>query len=104
MTALADAAGAHGLAYYVLLAAVAVTAIAALETFGNLVELAGTAGGLRLARWEAACSGCALALALVASAVRSGGSVPPVGTSALLACLGVFTVQGLLALPREVRL
>ncbi len=98
VTALTDAAGAHGLAYYVLLAAVVATAIAALETFGNLVELAGSAAGVRLARWEATCSGFALTLALIASAVRSGGSVPPVGTSALLACLAVCTMQGLLSL------
>lgn len=101
-TALVDAVGAHGLAYYLLLAAVVATAIAALESFGTLVELSGS-DGLRLARWEAACLGCALALALVAAAVRSGSSVPPVGTSALLACLAVFALQSLLVLPRAIR-
>jgi hypothetical protein len=102
-TAAADAAGAHGVAYYVLLAAVVATAIAALETFGNLVELTGAASGLRLARWEAVCSACGLVLALVSAAVRSGGTVPPVGMSALVGCLAAFTVQGLVALPREIR-
>jgi hypothetical protein len=101
-TALVDAVGAHGLAYYVLLAAVVATAIAALESFGDLVEPSGS-HGLRLARWEAVCSACALALALVAAAVRSGSSVPPVGTSALLACLAVFALQGVLVLPRAIR-
>jgi hypothetical protein len=103
-TAFADGLGAHGFAYYVLLAAVVATALAALDAFGNLVELAGSAAGLRLARWEAFCSGSALVLALVAAAVRSGSSPPPIGTSALVACLAIITLQGLVALPRTVRL
>ena len=98
----ADTAGVHGLAFYLLLAAVVVTAHAALEAYGRLVDLPGSAPELAAARVQAALGACALALVVVAAAVRAPflgeGTVPAAGLSALVASLA------LLALQRAVRL
>ena len=75
----ADALGAEGAAFYLLLAAVVVTAHAALDAYGHLVELPGTAPTLAAARLNAALGVLALSLVLVAAAVHAHGAVPPVG-------------------------
>jgi hypothetical protein len=90
----ADALGAQGAAFYLLLAAVVVTAHAALQAYGHLVELPGTAPTLAAARLNAALGVLALSLVLVAAAVHAHGSVPPVGISAAVASLALLGLQG----------
>jgi hypothetical protein len=52
VAALADARGAHGLAYDALLAAVPFTAVTALVCFGEYLEhRAGPVGGLQSLQW-----------------------------------------------------
>ena len=93
-----DLLGAHELAFYVLLAAVVVTAHAALDAYGRLVELPGRSPELAAARLQAGLGFCALVLVVVAAAVRApvlgDGSVPAVGLSALVASLALLATQG----------
>jgi hypothetical protein len=86
--------GAEGAAFYLLLAAVVVTAHAALDAYGHLVELPGTAPTLAAARLNAALGVLALSLVLVAAAVHAHGAVPPVGISAAVASLALLSLQG----------
>lgn len=90
----ADTLGAQGAAFYLLLAAVVVTAHAALQAYGHLVELPGTAPTLGAARLNAALGVLALSLVLVAAAVHAHGAVPPVGVSAAVASLALLGLQG----------
>ena len=100
--AAADRLGAHGLAFYLLLAAVVVTAHAALEAYGRLVELPGRAPELAAARLQTALGFSALVLVVVAAAARApvlgDGSVPALGLSALVASLALLATQGALRL------
>ena len=98
--ALADARGGHELAFYLLVGAVPTAAIAALSTFGDLVEMPGRASGHAAARLDALLSALALLSVLVAAAARGQATegVPPLGASALVACLAVFVAQALVAL------
>jgi hypothetical protein len=90
----ADALDAQGAAFYLLLAAVVVTAHAALQAYGRLVELPGTAPTLAAARLNATLGVLALSLVLVAAAVHAHGAVPPVGISAAVASLALLGLQG----------
>jgi hypothetical protein len=96
--ALADAGALHEAAFYLLVAAVPVTAVGALSALGDLLD--GSEG--RLGRLQVALSGLALVWVVLAAAVRSPsvdeGTVPPLAISALVASLAVFAVQGLAAL------
>src|SRR3954469_2034772 len=98
--AAADGAGAHGVAFYALLAAVPAAAAAALEAFGESLEDAGT-------RLHALLWGVVLALTVVGAAVRAPrlaeGTVPAIGRSAVVACLAIFCVQAVVGLVRELR-
>lgn len=89
----ADTLGAHGAAFYLLLAAVVVTAHAALEAYGRLVELPGSAPTLGVARFNAILGLLALSLVLVAAAVHADGAVPPVGISAAVVSLALLSLQ-----------
>lgn len=93
-----DRLGAHDAAFYLLLGAVVVTAHAALEAYGRLVELPGNAPRLAAARVQAVLGGFALVLVVVAAAVRApvlgDGAVPPLGLSALVASLALVATQG----------
>jgi hypothetical protein len=90
----ADTLGAHGAAFYLLLAAVVVTAHAALQAYGRLVELPGSAPALGAARLNVTLGLLALVLVLVAAAVHADGAVPPVGISAAVASLALLGLQG----------
>jgi hypothetical protein len=90
----ADTLGAHGAAFYLLLAAVVVTAHAALQAYGRLVELPGSAPDLGAARLNVTLGLLALVLVLVAAAVHADGAVPPVGISAAVASLALLGLQG----------
>jgi hypothetical protein len=89
---LADAAGLHRLAFYVVLLAVVGAAAAAFVGVGDLLE--GTGGAFR-----AATTGLALALLIIGSAVRAnaavGGHVPAVAVSAVVATVVVYGLPAL---------
>ena len=94
---MADARGAHGLAFDALLAAVPFAAVTALVSFGEYLERdEGSLGGLQSLLW-----GLALALLVLSCAARSPATqmhtLPPLGASALMACLGVFAIKLVLA-------
>ena len=102
--ALADARGAHGLAFDALLAAVPFTAVAGLVAFGTYLERrADSVGGLQALLWV-----LALCLVVLSCAVRSpateAGVVPPLGASALMACLAVFVLKAVVAAAPYARL
>lgn len=104
--ALADAAGEHGLAYYLLVGAVPVVAIAALSALGEVLD--GTAPAPH-DRAVAALSALVLPCVLLGTAVRAplltDGPPPAIGVTAVVACLAVYAVQALLSatasVPRE---
>lgn len=94
----ADTLGAHGAAFYLLLGAVVVTAHTTLQAYGRVVELPGNSPLLGAARMQAALGVAALALVVVAAAVRApalgDGTVPPVGLSSVVASLALLGLQG----------
>ena len=94
--ALADAAGHHGLAYYALVTAVPVVAVAALSGLGAVLD--GSAAEPH-DRAVAALSALALPFVLLGTAVRapllSEGPPPAIGVTAVVLALGLFAVQAL---------
>jgi hypothetical protein len=93
VAALADARGAHGLAFDALLGAIPFAAVAALEAFGAYLEQRENAvGGVQALLWT-----LALGLLVLSCAARSPATqtatLPPLGWSALVACLGVFAIK-----------
>jgi hypothetical protein len=100
--ALADVRGAHGIAFYLVVAAVPAAAVCALTLLGHLVELPGGAPSEAAVRLEATLSGLGLLLVVVAAAAHANAGVdrgvPPIGVSALLACLLVVGAQWVVAL------
>ena len=106
--ALADTAGGHALAYYALVAAVPLGAVATLLAVGAILD--GSASE-PLDRALAALSAAALPFLLLGTAVRApllaGGPPPAIGVTCVIACLALFALQALLAVtaavPRGVR-
>jgi hypothetical protein len=104
--ALLDAAGQHTLAYWALVVAVPVVALAALAGLGEVLD--GEAAGPH-DRGLALLSACALPFVLLAAAVRAplvgDGPPPPVGVTAVVLALAIFAAQALVAAsavaPRE---
>jgi hypothetical protein len=96
--ALADAAGLHSLAYYALVAAVPVVAIAALNGLGDVLD--GSAAEPH-DRGVALLSALALPFVLLGTAVRAPllaeGPPPAIGVTAVVAALAIFAVQALVA-------
>jgi hypothetical protein len=93
LAALADSRGSHGLAFDALLGAIPFAAVAALETFGSYLEDRENAvGGVQALLWTVA-----LALLVLSCAARSPATqtatLPPLGWSALVGCLGVFAIK-----------
>ena len=92
LAGLCDAAGAHGAAFWLLVLAVPLAALAALLALGNAVE--NEASGRLTPAWL---QGAALVLILFGAAARAPfrgeGSVPRVALSALVACLLLYAVQ-----------
>jgi hypothetical protein len=95
-----DGAGAHGLAFYALLAAVPAAAVAALECFGAALE--GSQERLHALLW-AVVLGLTVAGAAVRAPALSEGGVPALGRSALVACLAIFCIQAVVGLVAELR-
>jgi len=98
--ALADRAGAHGLAFNAILVAVPATAVAGLAAFAEQLER-GTA------RVQALLWAMALLFVVVGAAARAPavaeGVVPPLAVAALVGCLTVFCAQAFVALAGELR-
>jgi hypothetical protein len=96
--ALADVAGAHALAYYALVAAVPIVALAALNGLGDILD--GSAGAPH-DRGVAALSAVALPFVLLATAVRapliSDAAPPAIGVTAVVCALALFAAQALVA-------
>jgi len=104
LTLVADAQGLHRFGFYVLIAALAAAAVAALSAFGDLVELPGRAPGESIARLEAFLYGLGVVLVLVAAAARgqsaAADTVPPLAASATAGALLVLGPLGLAAVVR----
>jgi uncharacterized membrane protein len=100
--AFADARGRHEIAYWLVVAAVPVAACAALSGFGGLVEAVPRSDEEARARALTALGGLALALMVLAAAVRSPAhldrTVPALGSSALVAALALYGFQAVVAL------
>ena len=94
--ALADAAGEHSLAYYALVTAVPVVAVAALSGLGDVLD--GSAAEPH-DRGIAMLSALALPFVLLATAVRAPllaeGPPPAIGVMAVILALVIFAVQAL---------
>jgi hypothetical protein len=106
--ALADAAGAHAVAYYALVAAVPLAAVAALLALGAILD---RTAATPLDRGIAGLSAVALPFLLLGTAVRAPllteGPPPAIGVSCVVACLALFATQAMLAataaVPRGLR-
>ncbi|MDX6488692.1 MAG: hypothetical protein QOK13_1307, partial [Gaiellaceae bacterium] len=99
---LADSHGRHEIAYWLVVAAVPAAACAALSGFGTLVEALPRSDEEARARALTALGGLALALVVLAAAVRSPAhldrTVPALGSSALVAALALYGFQAVVAL------
>ena len=97
--ALADAAGEHSLAYYSLVTAVPVVAVAALGALGDVLD--GTAAAPH-DRGIAVLSALALPFVLLGTAVRapllSEGPPPAIGVTAVVGALAIFAIQALVTI------
>ena len=94
--ALADAAGEHALAYYLLVTAVPVVAVAALSALGDVLD--GSAAEPH-DRGIALLSALALPFVLLGTAVRAPllaeGPPPAIGVTAVVIALVIFAAQAL---------
>lgn len=92
----ADLGGEHALAYYALVAAVPAGALSALLALGAILDGAAAEPADRA---SAALSAVLLPFLLLAAAVRApllvDGPPPAVGVVAVLCCIGVLALQGL---------
>jgi hypothetical protein len=94
LAAIADATGAHGLAADALLAALPFAAVAALVTFGGYID-----SGAGSDCFQSLCSAAIVVLLVISCAVRntSPHGVPPLGTSSLVAVVGLIALKGVVA-------
>jgi hypothetical protein len=94
--ALADATGHHALAYYFLVTAVPVVAVAALSALGDVLD--GSAAEPH-DRGIAMLSAVALPFVLLGTAVRAPllteGPPPVIGVTAVMMALAIFAIQAL---------
>jgi hypothetical protein len=94
VAAIADSAGDHGLARNALLFALPFAAVAALVRFGGFLDSRERFSGI-----QALCSGAIVVLLVLSCAVRASAvqGVPPLAVSSLVAVVGLFVLNGLLA-------
>jgi hypothetical protein len=96
--AIADAAGAHELAYYALVAAVPTVALAALWALGDVLDGSAALGSDRAG---AVLIALALPFVLLGTAVRAPllaeGPPPAIGVTAVVIALALFAAQALVA-------
>jgi hypothetical protein len=105
--AFADASGSPRLAFYALLALVPVAASTALAAYGDLVEEPLSPQEAAPRNLQVGCWGLLLALAVVGAAARAPsvaqGLVPNLATTALIACIVVLCIDGIVELVLLVR-
>ncbi len=103
IAAYADSRGSHGLAFDALLGAIPFAAVAALVGFGAYLEnRADSLRGLQALLWAVAT--CLLVLSCAArSPAAQTHSLPPLGRSALVGCLGILVLKAFVALAPFVR-
>lgn len=101
--ALADTVGLHGAAFYALLAAVPTAALAGLSSFGRVLD----GGEDEVQILQALLWGALLVLVVVGCATRSHAlgvpGVPPLGSSTLVAALGIVCIKAVLATGAQLR-
>jgi hypothetical protein len=94
----ADVSGEHALAYYALVGAVPAAAVAALSALGAILDHTAAEPADRAA---AVLSALLLPFLLLATAVRApllaDGPPPAVGVGAVVCCLAILALQGLVA-------
>lgn len=94
----ADTSGEHALAYYTLVASVPIAAVAALSALGAILDRSAAAPADRV---SAVLSALLLPFLLLATAVRAPllveGPPPAVAVAAVVCCLGILVLQGLVA-------
>jgi hypothetical protein len=93
VAAVADSRGSHGIAFDALLGAIPFAAVSSLVAFGTYLDRREEAvAGVQALLWT-----LALALLVLSCAARSPATqmqtLPPLGWSALVACLGVFGIK-----------
>ena len=105
--ALADTATQHGLAVYLLLAAIPAVSVTALSTFGDLLDEGLARRRLSPLAIQTVLWALALALIVAAAAARpiafGDGEVTAFGHSALVATLTVLCIESLVALGAGLR-
>jgi hypothetical protein len=99
----ADGHGSHGVAFYAILGAIPLAAVAGLDAFGAFLDdHRELLPGLQAALW-----GLAVALLVLSSAARSSVGethpAPALGASALAAAVGVLVLKACLAVVPYVR-
>ena len=99
----ADGHGSHGAAFYAILGAIPLAAVAGLDAFGSFLDdHRELLPGLQSALW-----GLAVALLVLSSAARSSVGethpAPALGASALAAAVGVLALKACLAVVPYVR-
>ncbi len=92
-----DAAGAPSLSFYLLLAAVPAIVVAGLAAVEELLQDTVLAHRRAIGMLHVLTLLLVLAAAALRSPVRAEGTIPRAGISAVIACLVVFAMQGLLA-------
>jgi hypothetical protein len=103
VAAYADAHGAHGLAFNALLGAIPFAAVAALVGFGTYLERRDDAiAGLQALLWTLATGLLVLSCAARSPATQTD-ALPPLGASALIACLAVLAIKLCVAVAPQLR-
>jgi low temperature requirement protein LtrA len=104
---LADNSGSATAAFYAFLGLVLVSAVIALNAYGDLVENAPPKEEETPRRLQALLWAVLLALALLGAATRAPalgqGAVPGLASTAVIACLLLLTVEGIVELVLHVR-
>ncbi len=101
--AVADRSGSASLAFYAFLTLVAVSAVIALNAYGELVEAPAAEGeDTTTRRLQALLWAILLGFAVVGAAVRAPalgeGAIPRAGSTAVIACLLVLCTEGIVEL------
>ena len=103
VAAFADARGAHGLAFNALLGAIPFAAVSALAGFGEYLERReDVIAGLQALLWTLAVGLLVLSCAARSPATETS-SLPPLGASALIACLAVLAIKLCVAAAPQLR-
>jgi hypothetical protein len=105
--ALADASGSAPLGFYSFLALVAVAAVIALSSYGDLLDSPPAAEEATARKLQAVLWAVLLGFAVLGTASRAPalgeGAVPRVAATALIACLLVLCVEGVVELVEQGR-